>query len=249
LGYIVGTYELLGRDYLAILMFASFIGLLFLGFPVAWTLAGLAILFTAIGIIADIDLGIPVGIDWAYTSLRVDRTWDIMKNWVFVALPMFIFMGIMLDRSGVAERMMMSFSRLFSHVRGGLAVAIALIGILFAASTGIVGASVTLLVLLGLPVTLGARYQPELATGTIAASGRWAFCSRTKSAGPNSSDRGRAFRARRRPARLRAGRAQCGRPSHRVAQGEAPLDHFCCCWPVGREADRGGPALGRRRNI
>lgn len=164
-------FDLPAHDYLAIAMFASFIGLLFLGFPVAWILAGISILFTALGIVLQADFGYRTGVDWAYASLIVERTWDLMKNWVLVALPMFIFMGIMLDRSGVAERMMLSFSRLFGRVRGGIAIAISLIGILLAASTGIVGASVTLLALLGLPVMLNRRYAPELATGTIAAVG------------------------------------------------------------------------------
>ena len=85
--------------YLAILMFLGFIALIFTGFPVAWVLGGLAILFTALAIIADIDLGTAIGIDWSYTSISVERMWNVMENWVLVALPMFIFMGLMLDRS------------------------------------------------------------------------------------------------------------------------------------------------------
>jgi tripartite ATP-independent transporter DctM subunit len=94
-----------------------------------------------------------------------------MNNWVLVALPMFIFMGLMLDRSGVAERLMINFVRLFGGVRGGMAVTVALIGILLAATTGIIGASVVLLALLGLPRMLEANYQPELAAGTVCAVG------------------------------------------------------------------------------
>ena len=159
------------NEVLAALMFVAFIALLFTGFPVAWIMGGLAAVFTVFAIIAEIDLGIATGVDWAYTSLMVDRTWDVMKNWVLVSLPLFIFMGLMLDRSGVAEKMMVNFARVFSGVRGGMALVVALIGILLAASTGIVGASVTLLALLGLPVMLKARYSPELATGTVAAVG------------------------------------------------------------------------------
>jgi tripartite ATP-independent transporter DctM subunit len=94
-----------------------------------------------------------------------------MNNWVLVALPMFIFMGLMLDRSGVASDLMTNFARLFGRVRGGLAVAVAVIGVLLAASTGIIGASVVLLALLGLPIMLREGYQAELASGTVAAVG------------------------------------------------------------------------------
>ena len=158
-------------DYLSIAMFISFILLIFTGFPVAWVLGGLAVLFTAIGIILKIDFGLPVAIDWDYSSLVVDRIWDVMNNWVLVALPMFIFMGLMLDRSGVARRLMTNFSRLFGGVRGGMALSVALIGILLAASTGIIGASVVLLALLGLPQMEKLNYQPELAVGTVCAVG------------------------------------------------------------------------------
>ena len=152
-------------------MFIAFILLIFTGFPVAWVLGGLAVLFTAIGIILKIDFGLPVVIDWDYSSLVVDRIWDVMNNWVLVALPMFIFMGLMLDRSGVARRLMTNFSRLFGGVRGGMALSVAFIGILLAASTGIIGASVVLLALLGLPQMEKLNYQPELAVGTVCAVG------------------------------------------------------------------------------
>ncbi len=158
-------------DILSALMFLSFILLIFTGFPVAWVLGGLAVLFTAIGIVARIDFGLDVSMDWAYASLTVDRIWNIMNNWVLVALPLFIFMGLMLDRSGVAHNLMHNFTRLFGRIRGGLAVTVAVIGIMLAASTGIIGASVVLLALLGLPIMLKQGYQPELAAGTVCAVG------------------------------------------------------------------------------
>lgn len=158
-------------DYLSIAMFVAFIALIFTGFPVAWVLGGLAVLFTAFGIILKVDFQMPVAIDWDYSSLVVDRIWDVMNNWVLVALPMFIFMGLMLDRSGVAQRLMVNFSRLFGGVRGGMALSVAFIGILLAASTGIIGASVVLLALLGLPQMEKLNYQPELAVGTVCAVG------------------------------------------------------------------------------
>jgi tripartite ATP-independent transporter DctM subunit len=159
------------NEVLAALMFIAFIALLFTGFPVAWIMGGLAVVFTVLAIIAEVDLGFALGVDWAYASLAVDRIWDVMKNWVLVSLPLFIFMGLMLDRSGIAEKMMVNFARVFGGVRGGMALVVALIGVLLAASTGIVGASVTLLALLGLPVMLNNRYSAELATGTVAAVG------------------------------------------------------------------------------
>ena len=158
-------------EWLVIAMFVSFVLLIFTGYPVAWVLGGLAVFFTAIAVIAEADFGIPMGADWAYASLSVDRIWDLMNNWVLVALPMFIFMGLMLDRSGVASDLMTNFARLFGRVRGGLAVAVTVIGVLLAASTGIIGASVVLLALLGLPIMLDRGYQGELAAGTVAAVG------------------------------------------------------------------------------
>jgi tripartite ATP-independent transporter DctM subunit len=159
------------REWLAIAMFFSFIALIFTGYPVAWVLGGLAVFFAALGIIAERDLGVFTGVDWDYASLVVDRSWDVMNNWVLVALPMFIFMGVMLDRSGIAGDLMVNVSRLFGRGRGGLAVAVALIGVLRAASTGIIGASVVLLALLGLPTMLERGYSPSLAAGTICAVG------------------------------------------------------------------------------
>jgi tripartite ATP-independent transporter DctM subunit len=94
-----------------------------------------------------------------------------MDNWVLVALPMFIFMGLMLDKSGVAERMMHSMQKLFGNVKGGLAITVTLIGIILAASTGIIGASVVLLGVMSLPIMLNQNYHKPLALGTVAASG------------------------------------------------------------------------------
>ncbi len=159
------------REALAIAMFVSFMALIFTGFPVAWVLGGLAVVFTAFGIIAEVDLGLHTGVDWAYASLVVDRSFDLMNNWVLVALPMFVFMGLLLDRSGVAGDLMHDFARLFGRVRGGLAVTVAVIGMMLAAATGIVGASVVLLALLGLPPMLERGYRPELAAGTVCAVG------------------------------------------------------------------------------
>lgn len=160
-----------GNEVLALLMFISFIALVFTGFPVAWILGGLAVLFTAFAIVLDVDFNVTIGVDWNYTSITVDRIWNVMENWVMVALPMFIFMGLLLDRSGIANQLMTSFARLFGGIRGGLAIAVTLIGLLLAATTGIIGASVVLLALLGLPAMLEQGYEKSLAAGTVCAVG------------------------------------------------------------------------------
>lgn len=158
-------------DLLSIAMFAAFIGLILTGFPVAWVLGGLAVAFTAIAIVLDVDLGFDLGVDWQYTSLTIDRIWNVMDNWVLVALPMFVFMGLMLDRSGVARTLMNNLVKLFGRVHGGLAITVTVIGLLLAATTGIIGASVVLLALLGLPAMLGQGYRESLAAGTVCAVG------------------------------------------------------------------------------
>jgi len=159
------------REWLAVAMFASFILGILTGFPVAWILGGIAILFTAIAVIVERDFGFYTGVDWSYASLVGDRIWDLMDNWVLVALPMFVCMGLLLDRAGIAADLMRDVSRLFGRMRGGLAVTVALIGVVLAASTGIIGASVVLLALLGLPPMLEARYAPTYAAGTVCAVG------------------------------------------------------------------------------
>jgi tripartite ATP-independent transporter DctM subunit len=159
------------REWLAVAMFAAFILGILSGFPVAWVLGGVAVLFTAIAIIVQQDFGYFTGVDWNFASLVTDRIWDLMDNWVLVALPMFVCMGLLLDRAGIAADLMRDVSRLFGRMRGGLAVTVALIGIVLAASTGIIGASVVLLALLGLPPMLEARYAPTFAAGTVCAVG------------------------------------------------------------------------------
>ena len=159
------------NEVLAIGMFLSFILLVFTGFPVAWILGGLAVIFSALSLILEADFSIQAGLDWNYTSLSVERIWNVMENWVMVALPMFIMMGLLLDRSGIANDLMKNFSKLFGGIHGGLAISVALIGLLLAASTGIIGASVVLLALLGLPVMLNEGYDQSFASGTICAVG------------------------------------------------------------------------------
>jgi len=159
------------NDYLVIAMFASFAMLLFTGFPIAWVLGGVGVVFAGVGYYSDIYLDTMTGLDYMTLGMVVNRIYKIMDNWVLVALPMFIFMGLMLDKSGIAERMMYSMQNLFGKVRGGLAVTVTLIGIILAASTGIIGASVVLLSLLSLPAMLGQGYDRSLAAGTVCGSG------------------------------------------------------------------------------
>ncbi len=159
------------NDYLVIAMFLTFVGLLFTGFPVAWVLGGVAMIFTLVGYFSDLWFGTLTGLDYLTLGMVINRIFKFMDNWVLVALPMFIFMGLMLDRSGIAEKMMKSMQSVFGKVRGGLAVTVTTIGIILAASTGIIGASVVLLGLLSLPAMMKQGYSKTLALGTIAGSG------------------------------------------------------------------------------
>ena len=148
---------------LVIAMFLTFIAGLFTGFPIAFVLGGVGVLFTGVGYLADQYLGTWTGLDYMMLGMSVNCVYKYMDNWVLVALPMFIFMGLMLDRSGIAEKMMHSMQALFGKVRGGLAVTVTAIGIILAASTGIIGASVVLLGLLSLPAMTSQGYQKPLA--------------------------------------------------------------------------------------
>ena len=166
------------EEKLVVAMFLSFIGLLFVGFPVAWVLAGVGVAYCGVAYMFDNDMMAWTGLESTLTGLDyltlgavVNRIYATMSNAVLVALPMFIFMGLMLDESGVAEKLMMSMQRMFGTVRGGLALTVVTIGIILAASTGIVGASVVLLGVLSLPAMLAQGYSKPLATGAIAASG------------------------------------------------------------------------------
>jgi tripartite ATP-independent transporter DctM subunit len=166
------------EEKLVIAMFMTFIGLLFIGFPVAWVLAGTGVFYCGIAFLFDNGMMAWTGLDDTLTGLdylslgaTVNRVYATMSNAVLVALPMFIFMGLMLDESGVATRLMTSMQRLFGGLRGGLAITVTGIGIILAASTGIIGASVVLLGVLSLPAMVAQNYSKSLATGTIAAAG------------------------------------------------------------------------------
>ena len=152
-------------------MFVVFGGLLLLGFHVAFCLFGVSVLFTALAIFTDQYFDTATGLDFSFFGLVIERIYGLMTNWILIAGTMFIFMGYMLDHSGIADRLLTSTQELFGNVRGGMAVTVALIGALLAASTGIIGASVVLLAVLSLPVMMAQGYSRELAVGTVAASG------------------------------------------------------------------------------
>lgn len=146
---------------LAIAMVVALLVGIFSGYPVAFLLGGLGILFAFIG-------DIPV----AFLGTVSSRIFGgVIENWLLIAIPLFVFMGLMLERSGVAKNLLLTLQRLFGNVRGGLAVSVALLGVVMAASTGIIGASVVMLGLLALPVMLKQGYKPEMAYGVVAASG------------------------------------------------------------------------------
>lgn len=156
---------------LIICLMGLFMGLLFLGVPVGFALGGSAIAITGLAVFLDFAFDIYTGLNFLRFSITVDRVFGIMKNEVLIALPMFILMGNVLDQSGVAEKMMLAQQRLLRRLSGGLALGVTLIGILLAASTGIIGASVVLLGTLTLPAMMRAKYAPAFAAGTVCSAG------------------------------------------------------------------------------
>ncbi|MEP3296667.1 MAG: TRAP transporter large permease subunit [Pseudoruegeria sp.] len=169
------------NQWMVLSMFLGFIYLLFRGIPVAYALVGISLIFIVIGeFILDPNRRIiEEFIEYDRVRLTYQRLAAVggrffggtINNPVLVALPMFIFMGLMLDQSGVAQRMMRSMQVLFGAVRGGLALSVMLIGIILAASTGVIGASVVLLGVMGIPTMLEQKYNSPVAAGTVAASG------------------------------------------------------------------------------
>ncbi|MBV50311.1 TRAP transporter large permease [Sulfitobacter sp.] len=151
-------------ELLAALMFFGVIGFLLLGFPVAFTLAGVSLLFGSVGMAFGV-------FDPSNFGSLPNRYIGFMTNEVLVAVPLFIFMGVMLERSQIAEQLLLTMSKLFGNMRGGLGISVVLVGAMLAASTGVVGATVVTMGLISLPAMLRAGYDPKLATGVICASG------------------------------------------------------------------------------
>ena len=146
-------------EYIPLLLFALVFILILIGYPVALTLGGISIIA---GIIFfDIDF-------FYLLSLRI---YGIMNNFVLLAVPLFIFMGITLEKSGIAEKLLETMALMFGRIKGGLAISVIIVGAMLAASTGIVGATVVTMGLISLPTMLKRGYSPSLATGVIASSG------------------------------------------------------------------------------
>ena len=151
-------------ELMAVLLFLSICLALMGGFPVAFTLGGMSLLFAGLGVLTGT-------FDGGYLSALPNRLFGIMNNQTLLAVPLFVCMGVMLEKSRVAEDLLESMSRLFGGLRGGLAISVCVVGALLAASTGIVGATVVTMGLLALPTMLRRGYDPAIATGTLAATG------------------------------------------------------------------------------
>lgn len=157
--------EALGAgEILSILMFFGVIGMLMLGYPVAFSLAGTSLIFAGIGWLFGV-------FDPSNLGSLASRYVGVMINEVLVAVPLFIFMGVMLERSNIAEQLLVTMGRLFGKLRGGLGMSVVVVGALLAAATGVVGATVVTMGLLSLPAMMRAGYDPKLASGVICASG------------------------------------------------------------------------------
>lgn len=146
-------------EIIALILFLSIFILILYGYPVAFTLGGISVIYAF------------VFLEPASFGALPPRIMGVMSNYVLLAVPLFVFMGIMLEKSGIAEGLLETMAILFGQMKGGLAVSVVIVGALLAASTGIVGATVITMGLISLPTMLKRGYRPELACGTIAASG------------------------------------------------------------------------------
>jgi len=151
-------------EFLCAALFVSVIALLMFGFPVAFTLAGSSLVFAIVASAFGL-------FEVAFLSALPQRIFSIMRNEVLVAVPLFVFMGVTLERSKIAEELLDNMGKLFGRIRGGLGYSVCIVGALLAASTGIVGATVVTMGLLSLPTMLRRGYNPALACGSICASG------------------------------------------------------------------------------
>ena len=146
-------------EILALVLFLCIFLFILMGYPVAFTLGGLSV------IVGYVALG-P-----SFFNFLPSRIMGVMSNYVLMAVPLFVYMGIMLEKSGIAESLLETMAMLFGKVRGGLAISVVVVGAMLAASTGIVGATVITMGLISLPTMLKRNYQPELAAGTVASAG------------------------------------------------------------------------------
>lgn len=151
-------------EFLSLVMFLVVCIVLLLGYPVALTLAGTSLIFAAGGILFGV-------FDTSYLNAVPSRLYGIVTNQTLVAVPLFVFMGVMLEKSKIAENLLVAMGQVFSRFKGGLAISVVLVGMLLAASTGIVGATVVTMGLLSLPTMLKQGYSPSFAAGSICATG------------------------------------------------------------------------------
>jgi len=151
-------------EYLALLMFLSVCGVLLLGYPVALSLAGTALLFAGLGISFDV-------FESSFLHALPNRLYGVLNNQTLLAVPLFVFMGAMLERSKIAENLLNTMALLFGRFNAGLAISVILVGMLLAASTGIVGATVVTMGLLSLPTMINRGYSPAFSSGIICATG------------------------------------------------------------------------------
>ena len=151
-------------EWTSIVMFLAVVIVLLAGFPVAFSLGGVALAFAFGGMLVG-------AFDIAFLGTMPNRLFGIMNNETLLAVPLFVFMGVVLERARIAESLLDSLSALFGGIRGGLGIAVTLVGMLLAASTGIVGATVVTMGLLSLPTMLRRGYSPRIAAGTICAAG------------------------------------------------------------------------------
>ncbi|MDH5257171.1 MAG: TRAP transporter large permease subunit, partial [Gammaproteobacteria bacterium] len=151
-------------EYMAFYMFGAVCLVLLAGFPVAFTLAGTSLGFALLGYYLDV-------FDEAFLMALPNRMFGLMMNETLIAVPLFIFMGVMLEKAKVAENLLESMASLFGRLPGGLGISVTLVGMLLAASTGIVGATVVTMGLLALPSMMKRGYDPSISAGTICASG------------------------------------------------------------------------------
>ncbi|SEI47028.1 TRAP transporter, DctM subunit [Allopseudospirillum japonicum] len=151
-------------DILPLVLFAAVCLVLMLGYPVAFSLAGTALIFAGVGSLAGV-------FDASYLEAMPNRLYGIMTNQTLIAIPLFVLMGVLLEKSKVAENLLDAMAVVFGRFKGGLGISVTLVGMLLAASTGIVGATVVTMGLLSLPTMLKRGYDPALATGSICATG------------------------------------------------------------------------------
>ncbi len=162
--------ELIAQN-MAPIMFASLIVFLLLGYPVAFALAANGLVFFFIGVELAPLSGGSINLSWPLLNAMPERFWGVLSNETLLAIPFFTFMGIVLEKSGMAEDLLDTIGQLFGPVRGGLAYAVIIVGALLAATTGVVAASVIAMGLISLPIMLRYGYDRRIASGVIAASG------------------------------------------------------------------------------